>query len=343
MPLYSVDLFCGAGGLSNGLESAGFTTAFALDADERACETFTHNLSCNAYNGYLEDFPCERILSCAGLSRGEVAVVCGGPPCQGFSVQRRGPQSDSRNNLVVSFVRTAVALDPVVVLMENVRTVLGARGERYLKDAVLLLEQSGYRPFTKVVNAADFGVPQLRRRAFLLGIKREVADCFKMPSPTHNPENWLTVKDAIGDMPEPPTNFSEHPEYPNHVRVKMSELNLRRLSFVPEGGGRLNIPLELRMPCHRNDNGHRHLDVFGRMRWNHPAPTITAMFDNFTRGRFAHPSSNRCITGREGARLQSFPDRFKFFGGKKDVARQIGNAVPPRLAFAIGRAVRSVL
>jgi DNA (cytosine-5)-methyltransferase 1 len=112
---------------------------------------------------------------------------------------------------------------------------------------------------------------------------------------------------------------------------------------VPAGGGRLDIPEELQLPCHRNAGAHRHLDVFGRMEWDKPAPTITAVFDNFSRGRFAHPVDDRVITGREGARLQSFPDSFRFLGTKKRVARQIGNAVPPLLAQAIGRSVLEAL
>ena len=143
-------------------------------------------------------------------------------------------------------------------------------------------------------------------------------------------------RDALAGLPPPLADFTEHPQYHNHLRVKMSERNIERIRFVPEGGGRLDIPEELQLNCHRGA-AHRHLDVFGRMRWDEPGPTITAMFDNFTRGRFAHPSEDRSITGREGARLQSFPDWFKFKGPKKDVARQIGNAVPPQLAEALGR------
>ncbi len=136
---------------------------------------------------------------------------------------------------------------------------------------------------------------------------------------------------------------SEHPLYANHVRVRISELNIKRIAHVPPGGGRADLPTDLQLRCHLNANRHRHLDVFGRIWWDRPGPTVTAMFDNFTRGRFAHPEHDRSITAREGARLQSFPDTFRFYGPKKDVARQIGNAVPPLLAKAVGGALMSVL
>ena len=182
-------------------------------------------------------------------------------------------------------------------------------------------------------------MPQHRLRAFLVAWRKDRLPLFEFPKPTHDANTWLTVRSAIGDLPEPPNDFKEHPAYPNHTRVRISQLNELRISHVPEGGGRKDIPVELQLDCHKNDNGHRHLDVYGRMSWSNPSPTITAMFDNFTRGCFAHPSSDRSITGREGARLQSFPDDFRFLGGKKDVARQIGNAVPPRLARHLGEAI----
>ena len=125
--------------------------------------------------------------------------------------------------------------------------------------------------------------------------------------------------------------------------MRISDLNRQRIGHVPPGGGRLDIPEELQLPCHRNAGAHRHLDVFGRMEWDRPGPTITALFDSFSRGRFAHPERDRAITGREGARLQSFPDDFVFEGAKKQVARQIGNAVPPLLAQALGRALLGVI
>ena len=224
-------------------------------------------------------------------------------------------------------------------MLENVPTLLGPRGRLYIREASLRFSKADYEVHATILEAADFGVPQFRRRALIVAQHRSMRKSFRFPEPTHQTKDRKVVRDAIGDLPPPPADFSAHPDYANHTRVRMSDLNLRRLSFVPEGGGRTHIPEQLRLPCHKVSNGHRHLDVFGRMRWDSPSPTITAMFDNFTRGRFAHPSENRSITGREGARLQSFPDEFVFKGPKKDVARQIGNAVPPLVSEALARSV----
>lgn len=334
-----VDLFCGAGGLSLGLHQAGFDTVFALDNEALACRTYAANISDKVVCGNIESYPADEILRITGLTKGEVTLVCGGPPCQGFSLQRRGEARDERNDLVHRFFEVAIALEPLVIMIENVPTILGARGRQHIEDSRQALEAAGYLTAARVLDAADFGVPQHRLRAFFIAWRADRVAAFEFPTPTHNESSWESVRSAIGNLPEPPQDCSEHPEYPNHKRVKISPLNELRISHVPEGGGRKDIPPDLQLPCHRNDNGHRHLDVYGRMSWSRPSPTITAMFDNFTRGCFAHPSSNRSITGREGARLQSFPDHFRFIGGKKDVARQIGNAVPPRLAKHLGEAV----
>jgi len=228
-----------------------------------------------------------------------------------------------------------------VIIMENVPGVLGSRGRLHMKDVTQLCLDHGYELTSSVVDAAMFGVPQHRRRAVIVAWDPSNAKSFDFAAMKPRDFN-MTVRDAIGDLPQPPDNFTEHPSFANHARVRMSALNIERIGYVPQGGGRLDIPEHLWLPCHR-ENSHRHLDVYGRLMWDQSSGTITAMFDNFTRGRFAHPSENRNITNREGARLQSFPDWYVFSGPKKEVARQIGNAVPPMLARAIGNAVMAQL
>jgi len=244
---------------------------------------------------------------------------------------------------VLRFGELALDLRPAFIFMENVPTLLGVRGASERHAYLHMLEEAGYQHIERVVDAASFGVPQHRRRAVLLAWNTARVSGFSMPTPTHGQGTFTTVRDAIGDLPEPPEDPTIEPVLSNHVRVRISELNRVRISHVPYGGGRLDLPAELQLPCHVNANGHRHLDVFGRMRWESPAPTITAMFDNFSRGRFAHPVQDRSITSREGARLQTFPDDYAFVGPKKDVARQIGNAVPPLLARKIGVALRQAI
>jgi DNA (cytosine-5)-methyltransferase 1 len=328
-----IDSFCGAGGLSLGLLQAGFRTIFAFDSDGLACQTYNANLDPVAHTATMKD-----IGSSVDLIRPSqrLDLLAGGPPCQGFSSQRRGSADDSRNELVGEYIGFAIALRPRVLLLENVPGLIGSRGRAQLAAGLPLLQQAGYDWTSAVLDAADFGVPQRRLRAIVVAWDPQDAKPFRFPEALEAPR--VTVRDAIGDLPEPPDDYSVHPSFPNHVRVRMSARNLERISHVPPGGGRLDIPSGLQLPCHRGTS-HRHLDVYGRMQWDEPAPTITAMFDNFTRGRFAHPDEDRNVTGREGARLQSFPDTFNFVGPKKDVARQIGNAVPPRLAIHIGTAL----
>lgn len=343
MSLKVADLFCGAGGLSLGLSKAGLDPVFAADWDSHSCSTYRQNLGSHVHCLDMEKFTVAELTQTISDSCGKLDVVAGGPPCQGFSVQGRGAPEDSRNDLFLKFGEVAVALRPRAILIENVPTVLGKRGAPYLGRVESELRRSGYNVYKSVLQAADYGVAQFRRRAFIVAIRLDCDKGFAFPIPKKRDGNYVTVREAIGSLPPPPDDFREHPEYANHRLVAISDINLQRLRHVPEGGGRLDVPVELQLPCHRKSNGHRHLDVFGRLWWDRPSGTITAMFDNFTRGRFAHPAEHRNITGREGARLQSFPDTFRFIGPKKDVARQIGNAVPPLLAQAMGEALALTL
>lgn len=338
-----VDLFCGAGGLSLGFRQAGFTPVMAFDFDRHACATYAANLGNHVHEVDLSrvvpsDFALEVLASTGGVD-----VVAGGPPCQGWSIQRRGNGIDARNDLTVQFSEIAAAINPKAIVMENVPTLFGKRGAKHLAIVEETFEKKGYRVYKKILDASSFGVAQSRRRAVLVAVSTEFDSVFEFPEPSHGNGSVTTVRQAIGDLPPPPFDGSDHPDYSNHKIVMVSAANLERLSYVPEGGGRLDVPEHLQLPCHRTGNGHRHLDVYGRLWWDRPAGTITAMFDNFTRGRFAHPADNRNITGREGARLQSFPDDYVFLGPKKDVARQIGNAVAPLMAEAVARALQRVL
>jgi len=337
------DLFSGAGGLSLGFQQAGFEVVFAADNDKESLETYVHNFGPHAYSLDLTRGSPKAIAKQIREKAGDIDVLIGGPPCQGFSIQRRGAPDDPRNHLLLRHVQIGLALNVKALLIENVPTILGSRGAIQLNEALSLLADASYTVSSAVLQAADYGVPQLRRRAFVVAFRKDFPGEFRFLEPLYSPSSYVTVRQALSSLPGLPEDHSAHPEIANHQRRKISEINLKRLSYVPEGGGRLDIPEELRLPCHKKDNGHRHLDVYGRMVWDKPAPTITAMFDNFTRGRFAHPSETRNITNREGARLQSFPDSFVFLGNQKSVARQIGNAVPPMLATAVAHAISSHL
>ncbi len=336
MPTF-IDAFAGAGGLSLGMRNAGLRSIYAFDFNQLSCETHSANLGGLVECVSIDDLRPSELVDRVGIPD----VIVGGPPCQGFSTQRRGSPIDQRNDLVTKYIRFAIAMNSRVIIMENVPGVLGTRGLAHMSDVLCLLREQGYEFITAILDAANFGVPQHRRRAILAAWDPGRAKPFNL-SRLVPISDKRSVRDAIGDLPSPPQDFTEHPKFPNHTRVRMSSLNLERIRNVPQGGGRLDVPEHLWLPCHRGGT-HRHLDVYGRLSWDEPAGTITAMFDNFTRGRFAHPAEDRNITNREGARLQSFPDSYVFIGPKKDVARQIGNAVPPLLAEVIGRQVMEQL
>lgn len=275
------------------------------------------------------------MLTDLGVS-GAIDLIAGGPPCQGFSIQRVGDDVDDRNDLVLEFGRIVREIRPRMFLMENVPGLLGQRGHRTFVKLATQMTNAGYRVSHSILDAAGYGVAQHRRRVFVVGQLGSTLG-FQFPEPS---AEELTVLDAIGELPEPPLDFSIHPIDPLHRRMRLSSKNLERLKLVPQGGGFEDLPVEMRVDCHKGGAekiGHR--AVYGRLRGDKPAGTITARFDSFTRGRFAHPTSHRNISLREGARLQGFPDDHRFLGTQEDIAALIGNAIPPPLAMAMGKAI----
>lgn len=341
----AVDLFAGAGGLSLGLINAGFDVRAAVEFDGIAARTYRANLGEHVVVADLSRYLVADLLRQSGLSVGECDVLAGGPPCQGFSVQRRGSDEDARNDLVHHYTRFIAGMRPKFFLMENVLGLMSRRGRPFLDKLLAEVTKLGYAPHIEKLDAVDFGVPQFRTRVILVGQRTDLGlRRFKFPRPTLRPEQYLTVRDAISDLPSPPPDGTSHPTVPNHAReARLSPINVERLRHIPPGGGRLDLPGHLQLPCHVNNPTHRHVDVYGRLAWDKPSGTITARFDSFTRGRFAHPVEHRSLTLREGARLQTFPDSFVFHGNREEVARQIGNAVPVRMALELGRALLASL
>lgn len=336
----AVDCFAGAGGLSLGLQQAGFRIAAAFDSDGIAQRTYCRNVGPHVIVAKAEELSGRDLIQ-SGCS---IGLVAGGPPCQGFSRQRRGTDHDGRNALIADFIRLVIEIRPTMFLMENVSAISGPRGEVLLSELKQTAEDAGYFVHMRVLNAADYGVPQNRRRMFVVGELVDSGIHFRFPKPTHDPASYRTVRDAFSGLPSPITAPDLSILIPNHQPDRISDLNRIRISHVPEGGGRADIPAHLQLPCHRvsvDVAGHR--GVYGRLSWDLPSGTITTKCNSFTRGRFAHPVENRNITMREAARLQGFPDDFVFEGSKVDVAHQIGNAVPPTVAYALGAAIYSAL
>lgn len=345
-PLVAVDAFCGAGGLSLGLIEAGFSMAAAFDANAAAIRTYRQNLGDHGFVADIRELHGDSIRSRAGASASRVSLVAGGPPCQGFSVQRRGGHEDPRNSLPSEFLRLIKELSPPFFLLENVPGMKGRQGEAILQAFLDDATEAGYVCHQAVLDAVNFGVPQYRRRLFVVGERpRNGLIRFAFPGPTTTESDVATrVRTAIGDLPPPPSDLTPHPQVHNHRRTRLSPLNQRRIELVPPGGGMEDLPPELRAACHRQGAdriGHRY--VYGRLHWEQPSATITARFDSFTRGKFGHPGEARNLTLREGARLQTFPDTFQFFGSQEEIAAQIGNAVPPRLGAALGKAIAAAL
>lgn len=330
--------------MSLGLSKAGISVIGALDSWSPAVRTYRLNFEHPIVDEDVRKCDPEDLLRALGAARGEIDLVTGGPPCQGFSIQRIGVDEDERNDLIFEFGRLVLALRPRVFLMENVKGLLGSRGRYFAVRLKEMLSRGGYAVESKIVNAAEYGVPQVRKRVFVYGRRNDQPAPFVFPEPELSPDRFVTVTNAIGDLPSPPVDYSPALGDQLHRRMRLSELNLKRLTHIPPGGGFEDLPVELRVNAHKNGAdkiGHRY--VYGRLDPDKPAGTITARFDSFTRGRFAHPHEDRNITLREGARLQTFPDDFKFEGTQEEIAALIGNAVPPLLAEKIGNAVAGYL
>lgn len=340
MSYTAIDIFAGAGGFSIGMERAGLTVVRAVDNWTPAVRTYAGNFSqpCMSVDVCkLTDVELTEWRSCL------IDVIVGGPPCQGFSAQRPAmARSDPRNELVFEFVRVVSAIEPRIFVMENVPGILSPRNTSVVAELQRRFYGCGYDVRHRVLDAVDFGVAQFRRRVFFVGTRIGTTSPFHFPSPTHS--TYRTVQDAIGDLPSPPADFMPLPTDPLHRRTRLSQRNLDRLARVPPGGGFEDLPVWLRAQCHRDGAtkiGRR--SVYGRLAADRPSNTITARFDSFTRGRFGHPWEHRNISLREGARLQGFDDGHIFRGTQEDVAAQIGNAVPPPVAEAIGTSVVAAL
>ena len=335
-----IDCFCGAGGLSLGFEQMGFEVEYAFDFAEDTIRTYKNNPHYHHGPSFIRDIHSVNKASIEkdlGHKLDKIDVVIGGPPCQGFSVQRRGDNSDPRNELVLEYVRLLKELKPKIFIMENVGGILSERGKPFVKALFDNMHEAGYVIQQKKLLASDYGVPQDRTRVIIVGeLTNGETSCFKYPEPDILPKK--TVRETIEDL-----MYMDEKQIFNHKSDRLSPINLKRIQAIKEGQGRDSLPEELQLECHKNNNGHRHLDTYGRMAWDRPAPTITARFDSFSRGRFGHPELDRTITLREGARLQTFPDDFEFLGTKVEVAKQIGNAVPPLLASRIAKQVLEVL
>lgn len=330
--LSMVDLFAGAGGLSLGLHWAGFRSECAVEFDSAAADTYELNFGSPVTRGLDgRPKPIEEV-DFAPLA-GKVDLLVGGPPCQGFSALGKQLSDDPRNRLWREFVRALDEIRPRAFLMENVPDILrseeGAETIRHTSSDAL-----GYNVIAGVLSAELYGVPQRRRRAFILGV-RNTWPAF--PLELRSPPK--TVRWALAGLTLEPT------ESDLHCGRNPTPQSIERYRAVPEGGNRFDLQRnrpDITPRCWL-EKPTGSTDVFGRLWYDRPSLTIRTEFFKPEKGRYLHPTADRPITHREAARLQTFPDDFEFCGSRIQVARQIGNAVPPVLAYRLGQQIAEIL
>lgn len=335
----ALDLFCGCGGVTAGLSAADFEVVAAVDNDAIACRTYRANHpSIDLIEEDIKSIPLSSLRDLSTRDQSlDLMVVCA--PCQPFSSQQREMRRDPRLELVLQSVRFALFLRPRIILFENVAGMSSSRFSALRRRLHASLSYLGYNLCTpKRLDAADFGVPQRRVRLIMLASRSRTVP--SLPDPRHT--KWSsTVRGAIGDL-RPLKSGEADPDDCLHFARRHRAIVLERLRHIPkDGGSRFSLPYYLQLACHRNYGGFP--DVYGRMNWDAVAPTLTTGCTDLTRGRFVHPRDDRALTLREAARLQTFPDSYKFIGSAKDIAAQIGNAVPVRFMQQLAISIRTQL
>ena len=330
------DFFCGVGGLTRGLLNAGIQVLAGIDHDASCRETYEHNNpGVKFVHADIRKFQLGNLgLECP-LPTGNDVIFAGCAPCQPFSQLRKTDSKMQEKTLLGRFGFLVQSALPDYVLIENVPGIVRVRGYSTFRRFLRLLDDIGYQYRFKILNAKFYGVPQNRRRLVLLASR---VTSVSFPEPCHGSDALplVTVREAISGYPELAAG-NQHPSVPNHVCASISELNKKRLEATPcDGGSRTSWPDSLHLDCHRGKHT-GHTDVYGRMYWDRPAPTLTGRCASISNGRYGHPEQNRAISLREAASLQSFPDEYEFFGTLTKNAVQIGNAVPVLLAEKLGR------
>jgi DNA (cytosine-5)-methyltransferase 1 len=340
--LNCVDLFAGAGGFSLAAKEAGIRVEAAVELNPKACETYRRNLVRRNGTRLYEDDILR--LEPSSLTRHHFSsgkqcdIILGGPPCQGFSVHRTkgAGVDDPRNKLIHRYFDYVRELRPKLFLMENVPGILWDRHKNFLREFYQSGAQAGYdiQP-PLILDARDYGIPQRRRRVFILGIRDDIdLDLSWPPAPTHGDVN--SIRENPGLRPWVPAasvfTLPTDPNDPNDVHMNHSALLIEVFRSTPLNGGSRAQSVRV-LKCHEGHDGHK--DVYGRIDPSEPGPTMTTACINPSKGRFVHPTRHHGITVRQAARFQTFPDTFIFEGGLMGAGEQIGNAVPVALGKAL--------
>ena len=332
--LSAIDLFCGCGGMTEGLKQAGFQVLWGNDVAASPLAAYRANHpEVLVDEKDIRKVECKKLMATLGLKKGELDLLAGCPPCQGFSTIRtnngRYSIPDDRNDLISDYLRFVEAFRPKVVMLENVP---GLKDDSRFEKFVVTMTDLGYQGEWKILNVADYGVPQRRRRLiYVAAYKKNIRISDKKGE-------YRTVRDAIGALPAAGRSGDFMHDFPEKRTAKVQEM----IALIPkDGGSRSQLPEKYILPCHkRNPEGFR--DVYGRMTWDKPSPTITGGCASPSKGRFLHPEENRCITLREAALLQGFPGNYIFPDGlpKDRLALMVGNALPVPFIYSHAKEIR---
>lgn len=337
-----VDLFCGIGGLSYGLKTAGFHILAGYDLDWTCQYAYETNTGGKFNYRDVNTITGDEINKLYSKRKNTIRVLAGCAPCQPFSSYAfKNKQKDpNKYDLLYQFGRLVEEVRPDIVTMENVTQIIGFKAKPVLQDFVNGLTSLGYSVEVNRVYCPNYGIPQTRRRLVLLASKH--GEIHLIPA-THDKRHYITLRDAIGHLPTLAAGESD-PTDPLHRAKRLSDINMQRIIATPYGGSWRDWPDELKLQCHKTEKGRSFGSVYGRMVWDKPASTITTQCTGLGNGRFGHPEQNRAITAREAALIQTFPRTYHFFEDEHRVSivkasRYIGNAVPPRLGEVIGQSI----
>mgnify|MGYP003181904126 CR=1 FL=1 len=347
-----IDLFSGAGGLSRGFLDAGYDVLLGVDWDDSALKTFKENHgSAEAMKLDLFDHSnIQKVLDFVDETHKKVDVLVGGPPCQGFSIAGPRDMNDKRNSLYLAMVKLAEKLQPQAIVLENVPGMLQTNGGIGAKRIIEDFSKIGYTMTPKLLFAPDYGIPQIRKRVFFVGLK-DGNKAFEFPLPKVDKEHYVTCEDAIGDLPaliniygdevqdyecEPLSQYQRQmrknsKKIYNHIGTLHDAKTVKMISLVPEGKNYKSLPDEYR-------GLYKYHEALTRYHSKKPSLTINTGH----RSHF-HYKYNRIPTVRESARLQSFPDDFIFYGNKSEQYKQVGNAVPPMLGLVVAEKLKEYL